>query len=199
MNKTISPASVRPMVTRVIWLLAAALRMPVDRGQVVDTVRRLRVMLGRIAIGEGLHLGPLRIVNRRVLLAVPLEHLVHVAVAALLGQHARSMHEQFLLLDEILAVETPDARMHVGVHPNRVARTGLDAQPAVDAAQRVDLVAHRELLDVRIGRLARLYIYALRRTRSRAQKACRASHRRILAQRQTVATAKIVGIALALL
>src|SRR5271168_1162320 len=122
MNKTISPASVRPIVTRVIWLLAAALRMPVDRGEVVDMVRRIRVMLGHFAVGVGLQLGPLRIVNRGILLAVPLEHLVHVAVAALLSEHARSMHQEFLLLDEIPAVKTPDARMHVGVHPNRVAR-----------------------------------------------------------------------------
>src|SRR5579862_8803373 len=76
------------------------------------------------AVGIALQLGALRIVNRGILLLVPLLHLIHVAVAALLGQHRRAMHQLLLGLDEVLAIETPDARMHIGVHADGVARAG---------------------------------------------------------------------------
>src|SRR5208337_3997850 len=68
-----------------------------------------------------------------------------------------------------------------------------------NAPERVDLVAHREFFDMRIGRLARFYVDALRRTRGRAQKTRGTSHRGIFAQREAMAAAKIVGITLALL
>ena len=51
---------------------------------------------------------------------------------------------------------------------------------------------------MRIGRLTRFNIDTLRRTRSRTKKARSASHRRIFAQRQTMAPAKSIGIMLPL-
>ena len=37
--------------------------------------------------------------------------------------------------------------MGAGIHLNRIARTGFHAETAIDAAQRIDFVAHRILLD----------------------------------------------------
>src|SRR5581483_11507722 len=139
----------------------------------------------------------LRIVDLLLLLAVPGLHLLHVALAALLGHHARAMHQHFLGLDEVLAVETPYPRMNVGVHPDRIARTCLDAQPTIDASQGVDLVAYRKLLHPRIRRFARFYVDALRGARRGAQVTRRASHRPVLAQREPMAAAIMVGVALA--
>src|SRR5262249_44065350 len=148
-----------------------------SRASVLMTIERrnlgrwfgIGVVLGPIALGVGLEFGALGIVDLCFLFAVPGEHLLHVAVAAFFCEHPRAVHQQLLGFHEILAVETPDARMYVGVHPDRVAWTGLHAQAAVDAAQRVDFVADRELFDLWIGRLAGLYVYALRRTGCRAQ------------------------------
>src|ERR1700682_2756188 len=123
MKSTAKPASVSPIVTRVILRFAAADVMPVDRGEFdAATVRRLGIVLQYVAIGIGLQFRTLRIVDLGILLLVPREHLVHVAVASLLGKHARSMHQLLLGLDEIEPVGAPDPRMHGRVHPNSVAR-----------------------------------------------------------------------------
>src|SRR5882757_4506106 len=184
MKSTSSPKSVSPIVTRVILLFAAARMMPVDSRQFAAgaALQPFGIVLRQVAIGIGLQFRTLRIINLGILLPVPREHLVHVAVATLLGQHARTMHQLLFGLDEIEPIEAPDSRMHVGVHPNRVARASLHAKSAVDTSQRVDFVAHREFFNMRIGRLARFYIDTLRRTRRRAKKARSASDRRILTQ-----------------
>src|SRR5258705_5723977 len=132
MKSTAKPKSVSPIVTRVILLFAAADVMPVDRGKFdAATVRRLGIVLRHRAMGIGLQFRTLRIIDLRILLSVPGEHLVHVAVAPLLGQHTRAMHQLLFSLDEIQPVKAPDSRMHVRVHPNRVAWTRLNAEPAV--------------------------------------------------------------------
>src|SRR5690242_9240421 len=128
MNSRISPASVSAIVTRVMRVLLSARRqmMAIDRGQLARCAFRLKV-LRALALGVILQLCALGIVNLALLRAIPLLHLLHVAVAAFFREHCRTMHQLFLGLDEVLAVEAPDARMHVGVHPDRVARTRLDA------------------------------------------------------------------------
>src|SRR5216684_431446 len=136
MKRTAKPKSVSPIVTRVILLFAAADVMSVDcRDFDAATVRRLGIVLWHVAIGIGLQFRTLRIIDLRILLPVPSKHLVHVAVASLLGKHARPMHQLLFGLDEIQAVEAPNPRMHVGVHPNRIARASLHAKSAVDTSQ----------------------------------------------------------------
>src|SRR4030095_394564 len=104
-------------------------------------------------------------------------------------EHARALHEDALRLDEVLAPVAPDARMHERVHADRVAGAGLDAHPAVDALERVDLVAHRGLLDLRVGMLAGLDVDALGRTGGGAEEAGGAAHRAVGLERQTMRAA----------
>src|SRR6266481_7603654 len=112
MKSTSSPKSVSPIVTRVILLFAAARMMPVDSRQFAAgaTLQPFGIVLRHFAIGIGLQFRTLRIVNLGILLPVPREHLVHVAVASLLGKHARAMHQLLFGLDEIQAVEAPNPR-----------------------------------------------------------------------------------------
>src|SRR6266404_8357065 len=94
-KSTSSPRSVSPIVTRVILLFAAAEVMPVDRRQFAAsaTLQSFGIVLRHVAIGIGLQFRTLRVIDLRILLFIPREHLVHVAVASLLGQHTRSMHQ----------------------------------------------------------------------------------------------------------
>src|SRR5262249_9106936 len=118
---------------------------------------------------------------RRLRLGLPVGALqvVHERVTAPCLQDARPLHQDLLGLYEIRASLAMDVRMDVGVHPDGVARTGLDAHPAVDALERVDLVPHRVLLDRRIGVLAGLDVNALRRARGGAEEARSAPDRAV--------------------
>src|SRR6476660_6119386 len=78
-------------------------------------------------------------------LAVVALHVVHQGVPPPLLEDVRALHERRLRLDEVLAPVAPDAWMDERVHADRVAGTGLDAHTAVDALERVDLVADRVL------------------------------------------------------
>jgi hypothetical protein len=89
--------------------------------------------------------------------------------------------------------------MHISVHPNSIARASLNAKPAVNTPQRVDLVPHRKFFDMRIGRLTRFNIDTLRRTRGRTKKARSASNRRVFPQSQPMTPAKIIGVPLPLI
>src|SRR5207302_9154535 len=111
-------------------------------------------------------------------LAVGALHVVHQRVAAPFLENPRALHQDGLRLDEVLPAVAPEPRMDERVHADRVARTRLDAHAAIDALERVDLVAHRVLLHLRIGMLARFDVDALRRTRRRAAEARREAHRR---------------------
>ena len=64
--------------------------------------------------------------------------------------------------------------MSSGVHANRVARTGFDTKAAINAAQRIDLIAHRVLFD-RITRIfSGLDVDTVSRAGGCAKKASRA-------------------------
>lgn len=64
--------------------------------------------------------------------------------------------------------------MRSGIHSNRVAGTGFDTHAAINAAQRIDFVADRVLLD-RITRiLSGLDVDTVSRAGGRAKKARRA-------------------------
>src|SRR5262249_28676857 len=119
-------------------------------------------------------------------------------IAPALGDHSRALHQHFFGLDEVEPRIAPDARMYVGVHANGVAGARLDAVAAVDAAQRVDLVARRILLYRGILALGCLDVDALRGTGRRAEKARRTTHGAILLERQAVASSVVITIALAL-
>src|SRR5256712_230319 len=89
-------------------------------------------------------------------------------------------------------------RVGSGVHPDGVLRAGLDAEAADDAAQLVDLEAHRELLDRLVLVLARLDVDALRRAGRRAHVAGHAARLSVDARDQAVhaAVPRRVGLAL---
>src|SRR5689334_6134049 len=84
--------------------------------------------------------------------------------------------------------------MSSGVHANRVARTSLDTHAAIDAAQRIDLITDRVLLD-RITRvLSGLDIDTVGGASRRAEKARGAVGGVIRAESQTVTAAKRVRV-----
>src|SRR2546426_9965936 len=60
--------------------------------------------------------------------------------------HGRPLKER-LLVEHRQRPREHRRRVGSGVHPDGVLRAGLDAEAADDAAQLVDLEAHRELLD----------------------------------------------------
>src|SRR5581483_842302 len=115
------------------------------------------------------------------------------------GQLFRACHQRLFGFDEFLAAEAEIARVSAGVHADRVARASLDAKAAVNAAQGVDLVADRKLLDRPVGILAGLDVDAFRGTRGGAEKTGRALHTAVVLQRQAMAPAESVGIGRALL
>src|SRR5207249_11634590 len=102
-------------------------------------------------------------------------------------------------VDEVPAAVAPAARVDDRVHADGVTRARADAPPAVDALQRIDLVAHGVLLGVGIGVLARLDMNTLRGTRRRAEEAGRAADRPVWLERQAVRAAVALGIHLPLL
>src|SRR5690554_4747540 len=90
------------------------------------------------------------------------------ALAALHRDRARAAPEHRVLgLDRVRAL-LDRARVLAGVHADRVARAGLDAQPAHDAAQLVDLEHRRALLDPGVLALLRDDRDAVRRAHRRA-------------------------------
>src|SRR5262245_838639 len=89
--------------------------------------------------------------------------------------------------------------MDVGVHADRVTRTGLHAHPAVDALERVDLVADRVLLDARVRMLTRLDVDALGRTGGGTKKAGRTAYRAVGLEREPMGSPVGERIGLALL
>src|SRR5262249_61089183 len=80
-----------------------------------------------------------------------------------------------------------------------LARTRLDAHPAVDALQRVDLVAARVLLDAGVRMLARLDVDALRGARRRAEEAGGAADGAVGLERQAMRAPVTLGVRLPLL
>jgi hypothetical protein len=64
--------------------------------------------------------------------------------------------------------------MRARVHANRVARTGFDAHAAVDAAQRIDFIPDRALLDRIVGIFSGLDVNAVSRASSGTKEASRA-------------------------
>src|SRR5207237_8425370 len=99
---------------------------------------------------------------------------------------------------EIRAVVGPDARVDEGVHADGVAGARLHAHSAVDALERVDLVAHGILLGLRVGMLARFDVDALGRARRRTEEAGRAAHRAVGLEGEPVRPAVALRIDLAL-
>src|SRR4029077_11578570 len=100
--------------------------------------------------------------------------------------------------DKIGAIETPDARMHIGVHPNRITRARLDTHTTVDATQRIDLIAHGIFLDIGVWMLPGFDMDTVRRARSRAQETRRAADRAVFFQGQTMTAAIGIGVPLTL-
>src|SRR5262249_52369533 len=84
-------------------------------------------------------------------------------------------------------------------HDDGLFRAGVDAVAAEDAAQHVDLVDHRVLLDVDVGMLAGLDVDALGRAGLRAEVAGDAAHRAVRAGGQDVMAAEAVTVVAALL
>ena len=89
--------------------------------------------------------------------------------------------------------------MGATIHANRVAGTGLDAKAAVDAAQRVDFIAHCEFFNGIIRIFTGLDVDTIGRAGGRAKKASRAVGGVVLVERQPVAPAKCIGIRCSLL
>src|SRR5262249_36246104 len=139
------------------------------------------------------------IVGLARLLRITLHHLVHIALASLLGDDAGPMHQGLLGLDKVAAIEAPDPRMHTSVHSDGVTRTGFHAKTAVDTSQGIDLIPQWIFLDMRVRMLSRFDIDALCGACGRAQEARRASDRTVCAQGQTMASAVILRVNLALL
>ena len=102
-------------------------------------------------------------------------------------QLARAVHEKLLVFHEILPGETPIRWVESGIHPDGVARTGLDTKAAVNAAQGVDLVTHGELFNWVNRILPGLDIDAFGWTGRGAKKAGRALNRLVLLEGQAVA------------
>src|SRR3989304_985768 len=109
-------------------------------------------------------------------------------------QLARAVHEKLLVFHEILPGETPIRWVESGIHPDGVARTGLDTKAAVDAAQGVDLVTHGELFNWVIRILTSFNINTFRRTGRGAKKTGGTLHRPIPFEGQTVAPPEGVRI-----
>src|SRR4029077_986078 len=137
--------------------------------------------------------------RERLRVAVRTLEIVHQGVAAARLEDVRALHQDLFGLDEILAPVAVNAGMDVGVHPDGVARARLDAHAAVDALEGVDLVAHRVLLDRRIGMLAGLDVDALGRTRGGAEEARRAPDRAIGLEREPMRSPVAFRVHLALL
>src|SRR5574341_143350 len=89
--------------------------------------------------------------------------------------------------------------MGTAIHANRVAGTGFHAQAAVNAAQRIDLIANRVLLDGIIRIFAGLDVDTLGRAGGRAKKASGAVSGVVLVESQPVTPAKRVRIRRSLL
>src|ERR1051325_641769 len=117
-----------------------------------------------------------------LVLPVAFHRLVVKLFLALLVQLSRALRRDFLVLDEVLARKAQVAGMEAGVHAYRVARTGLDAKAAIDAAQRIDLVAHGDFFPRFVGILARLDVDALGRAGGGAEKAGGAAHAAVTIQ-----------------
>src|SRR5687768_10564732 len=84
--------------------------------------------------------------------------------------------------------------MGTAIHANRVARTGFDAQAAIDAAQGIDFVTHREFLDG-INRIFTGFdVDTLGRAGGCAEKASGAICGVIFAESQAVAPAKGIRV-----
>lgn len=84
--------------------------------------------------------------------------------------------------------------MHARIHSDGIARTGLDAKAAVDAAKRVDFVAEGILFNRIIRILSRLNIDAFGRAGGGAEKTCRALNRPVLFQSKPMACPKCLWI-----
>src|SRR5262245_59089311 len=88
--------------------------------------------------------------------------------------------------------------MNVRIHADRIAGTSLHAVTAVDATQGIDLVPCGILFDLRIRALRSLDVNAVRRTRRCTEEARGAAHRSVFLERETMAAAIVIAVALAL-
>src|SRR5690242_296501 len=99
------------------------------------------------------------------------------------------LHEQVLLEDELLS-RVVGGGVDAGIHADRVAGAGFDAEAAEDAAQLVDDEALREALvaaaRIAFGVLAGFDVDALRGARRRAAEARDATRGAVVAVREAV-------------
>src|SRR5882724_5111436 len=99
----------------------------------------------------------------------------------------RGRHQEIFLEDELIA-RIVGRRVVAGVHANGVARAGLDAESAEDAAKLVDDERPRKALVaaplVALRILGRLNADALRGTSRRAAEARDAARRSVVAKRE---------------
>src|SRR3989338_7088000 len=109
-------------------------------------------------------------------------------------QLARAVHEKLLVFNKLLPRKTPIRGVESGIHPDGVARTGLDTKAAVDAAQGVDLVTHGELFNWVIRIFTSFNINTFRWTGRGAKKTGGTLHRPIPLEGQTVASPEGVRI-----
>src|SRR5713226_3201900 len=109
-------------------------------------------------------------------------------------QLAGAIHENLFVLDKIHPGKPSICRMHACIHSDRIARTGLDAKAAIDAAQSVDFVADGILLNRIIRILAGLDVDALGRAGRGAEEAGRALNRPVLLQSEPMASPKSLRI-----
>src|SRR5919106_3174508 len=84
--------------------------------------------------------------------------------------------------------------MSTRIHANGITGAGLDAEAAIDTAQRIDLVANGKFFDGVVRILAGFNVNTFGGTRCRAEKTGRALNRTVFLQGQPVSPAKGVGI-----
>src|SRR5947207_209040 len=102
------------------WQRHGALEMPVA----------ILLLLAYVAVERTPETGSQEVIEEQPVVPsgpVALQHVVHQRAAAALGDDARALHEDFLRLDEIEPRVSPDPRMNVRVHADRIARAGFDA------------------------------------------------------------------------
>ena len=105
----------------------------------------------------------------------------------------RSVHQHFLVSTKSFRVKPRLPGMRARIHPDRIARTRLDTEAAINAAQGIDLVPDRIFLNGVIWIFARFDIDTLRGACSRTQKTGGALNRAVLFQCKPVTAAKGSG------